>query len=96
MIGPHRDDVEILLEQKPILSFASRGEQRLAILSISLGVVDFIEELSKERPVLLLDDIFSELDHYHQKSILEAFSWQQTIITTTEWKSLTKAAVINL
>lgn len=87
LIGPHRDDFEILLNKRCVANFASRGEQRLTILSMALASLDFIEYFLMERPILLLDDIFSELDNYHRKMILEIFGKQQTILTTTEWEN---------
>ena len=64
--------------------FGSRGEQRLAVLWLKLGELAYIEEKTGEKPVLLLDDIFSELDHEHRKIIFEVIGNQQTIITTTD------------
>jgi len=86
LIGPHRDDLGVNLEGKKIITFGSRGEQRLAILSLSLTALEFVEHMVNKRPLLLLDDIFSELDAYHRSSVLEVVKKQQTIITTTDWE----------
>lgn len=86
LIGPHRDDFLVFLQDKRIDIFGSRGEQRLGILSLALSALDFIEYHVKERPLLLLDDIFSELDRFHRSSILNIFDKQQTIITTVQWE----------
>ncbi len=97
LIGPHRDDLEVTLGNKKVSLFGSRGEQRLTILSISLTALDFVEAMTLERPVLLLDDVFSELDHYHRESILGVFNKQQTIMTTTEWDfSSESVQVVNI
>ncbi|MBI2420960.1 MAG: hypothetical protein HYV38_02665, partial [Candidatus Levybacteria bacterium] len=64
-------------------SFGSRGQQRLAILQLKILQLDFIEESLGERPLLLLDDIFSELDSSHIDLVMENINRQQTIITTT-------------
>lgn len=64
--------------------YGSRGEQRLAILWLKLGELEFIAKRCGERPILLLDDIFSELDHKHRHYVLDVIPKQQTIITTTD------------
>lgn len=90
LVGPHRDDMEFQISNiqyqisnKDIKLFGSRGQQRLAILQLKLLELNFIEKKSGERPVFLLDDIFSELDSGHIKHILNMLGRQQTIITTT-------------
>ncbi len=86
LLGPNRDDFSILLNKREIGSFGSRGQQRAAVLSLKLSEIDFLEEssLENERPVLLLDDIFSELDEKHREQILNIVELQQTIITTAD------------
>ncbi|MBI5619520.1 DNA replication and repair protein RecF [Candidatus Gottesmanbacteria bacterium] len=97
LVGPHRDDFVIskfsisnsqfsLKDQKMIeLSiYGSRGEQRLAILWLKLAELSFIEQQTGERPILLLDDIFSELDEEHRRLVLDVVGKQQTIITSAE------------
>ncbi len=64
--------------------FGSRGEQRLAVLRLKLAELEFIGERTGDRPVLLLDDIFSELDEDNRGRVLELLGKQQTIITTTD------------
>ncbi len=86
LLGPNRDDFSILLNKKEVSSFGSRGQQRAAVLSLKLSEIDFLEEssLDNQRPVLLLDDIFSELDHKHREQIMSIVKLQQTIITTAD------------
>lgn len=84
LVGPHRDDFVFVLEKRDLSKFGSRGEQRLAILWLKLCELEFISDRKEERPVLLLDDIFSELDKTRRKLVLEVIPTQQTIITTTE------------
>lgn len=86
LIGPHRDDFETTLSEKKVHLFGSRGEQRLGILTFCLVILDYFEQYIKERPILLLDDIFSELDEYHRTMMLEILKQQQTIVTTTDWE----------
>lgn len=89
LVGPHRDDFSISLFNNTRLTthnvktFGSRGQQRLAILQLKILQLSFIEKAIGERPVLLLDDIFSELDEGHINLVLEMVDKQQTIATTT-------------
>ena len=82
--GPHRDDFEFMLNNKPLISFGSRGEYRSVILALKLTEVKFIEDKKEDKPVLLLDDVFSELDTNRKKFLLNTIKKQQTIITTTD------------
>ena len=84
LVGPHRDDFKVMVLDKNIRSFGSRGEQRLAVFSIKLGELAYIEKVTGEKPVLLLDDIFSELDHANRHLVLKIIPKQQTIMTTTD------------
>jgi DNA replication and repair protein RecF len=84
LIGPHRDDFEILFNGHSVAEFGSRGQQRSMILALKLSEIEFIEKEKGERPILLLDDIFSELDEKHQEAVLDVIENQQTIITSTE------------
>jgi DNA replication and repair protein RecF len=90
--GPHRDEVIFRLEGRPIVEHASRGEYRTILLALKLIEMDYLVEDGDGagRPILLLDDVFSELDHERQKFLLERVSDFQTFITTTK-----DSAVIN-
>lgn len=83
LIGPHRDDFEIHFNKHNVSEFGSRGEQRTCVLALKLAEIEYIERIKKERPVLLLDDIFSELDARHQEAVLQTIEGQQTTITST-------------
>ncbi|OGC50766.1 hypothetical protein A2716_01890 [candidate division WWE3 bacterium RIFCSPHIGHO2_01_FULL_40_23] len=100
LIGPNRDDFSLLLSGMDLQSFGSRGEQRMAVLVLKLCEMDFIYNSVHIRPVLLLDDIFSELDAAHKKRIFEVTALQQTIITTTDLavikENLKDPSIINL
>lgn len=82
-VGPHRHDVIFLLNQKPALSVASRGETRTVILALKFLEVSIVEQLSGVRPVILLDDVFSELDEARQKALSERTRGYQIIMTST-------------
>lgn len=83
-IGPHRDDIAFLLDSRNVTEFASRGEFRTVILALKLAEVDFLTEKTGEKPVLLLDDVFSELDESRRDLLSQIFTNQQTVVTTTD------------
>jgi DNA replication and repair protein RecF len=88
LVGPHRDDFIFLEEERELSSFGSRGEQRMAVLWIKLAELSYIEEKTNVKPILLLDDIFSELDHIHRKIVVEAINNHQVIITSADEHNL--------
>lgn len=87
-IGPHRDDLIFSLDGHNVLSSASRGEFRTLLLAIKLAEISFIKSITGQYPVLLLDDVFSELDLDRQKHLLKAISHCQVIITATDIESV--------
>ena len=86
--GVHRDDIIIKINGKNTRLFASQGQQRSAIINIKLAEVKLVRKISGDRAVILLDDVFSELDETRSKFLLENLSDYQTIITATNTKSL--------
>jgi DNA replication and repair protein RecF len=83
-VGPHRDDLGLFLDDRPVQSFASQGQQRTIALSLRLAEIELIRREVGEYPVLLLDDVLSELDDSRQKNLLLSMSDKvQTIVTTT-------------
>ncbi|MFA5770536.1 MAG: DNA replication and repair protein RecF [Patescibacteria group bacterium] len=94
LIGPHRDEYNIFMNpKKDIHMYGSRSEQRLGLFWLKINELKYLENYFKKKPILLLDDIFSELDHNNQKLIFNLIGNYQTVITSTE-KKLTK--LINL
>lgn len=83
-IGPHRDDITFILNEKPIEEFASRGEFRTILIALKITEISYIKRIKNHYPVLLLDDVFSELDEQRQAHLFKAIEPCQTIITTTE------------
>ena len=71
LVGPHRDDFIFYEKKRDLASYGSRGEQRMAVLWLKLAELAFVEEKTGERPTLLLDDIFSELDHEHRDVVMK-------------------------
>ncbi|MFH1840661.1 MAG: DNA replication and repair protein RecF [Candidatus Shapirobacteria bacterium] len=96
LIGPHRDDFEIGTrdmkhethqfdgQARNLHLYGSRGEQRTAIFYLKLAELDFIRQKTEQTPVLLLDDIFSELDQSHRELILHSLPDLQVVLTTTD------------
>lgn len=93
LIGPHRDDFCFYLSGKDLSKYGSRGEQRTAVLDLKITEASFFEKILGERPVLLLDDIFSELDIFHRKHVLDLAILQQTVIATVEYDEYLKEAL---
>jgi len=90
-VGPHRDDFVILLNGKNIRSFGSQGQQRVASISLKLCELDILRKKIKKDPILLLDDVFSELDIERRKLLVKAVSDRfQTFVTTTNISYLDK------
>lgn len=82
--GPHRDDIEIELNGVSCRTFGSQGQQRTAALSLKLAEVELIKSEVGEYPVLLLDDVLSELDIERRKYLISTFKDIQTIVTSTD------------
>lgn len=82
-VGPHRDDFSININKVDTRKFGSQGQQRTSVLTIKFASLEIIKEQSGEYPVLLLDDVLSELDLNRQKYILNSIKKVQTIITGT-------------
>lgn len=83
-VGPHRDDLEFFLNGNNVKIYASQGQQRTIILALKLSELIFIKELTGSYPVLLLDDILSELDRERQECLFSYIQNCQTIITITD------------
>ncbi|MBE7084530.1 MAG: DNA replication/repair protein RecF [Clostridiales bacterium] len=82
-VGPHRDDIEVLINGIDAKSYASQGQQRTSALSLKLAEVQIFKELSGEYPVLILDDVMSELDLPRRKKLLQRIHGIQTLLTCT-------------
>ena len=82
--GPHRDDIKISAEGRELKKFGSQGQQRTAALALKLSEIKIVEEECGEKPVLLLDDVLSELDRERQKFLINNLGENQMFITTTD------------
>ena len=81
--GPHRDDFSFYEDNKNLKLYGSRGQQRTCVLSLKMAEIKMIEQIKKEKPILLLDDVLSELDRSRQQMLLKNIGQTQTIITCT-------------
>ena len=88
-IGPHKDDIEFYLDDKNLKFYGSQGQQRAAVLAFKLSEIEILKKYKETTPILLLDDIFSELDDNKKNNLLKYISRDiQTIITTTDLNNL--------
>lgn len=98
LIGPHRDDLTFIVNGKDVQTFGSQGQQRTTALSVKMAEIELIYEKKGEYPILLLDDVLSELDDYRQSHLLNTIQGKvQTFVTTTsvdgiDHNTLTEAA----
>lgn len=84
LVGPHRDDIEFLINHTPARQYGSQGQQRTLALALKLAELQLIESVIQDAPLLLLDDVLAELDLNRQNQLLEAIADRfQTLITTT-------------
>lgn len=82
--GPHRDDLEVRIGGYPVQEAASRGETRTMVLALKVMELQLLEEAQNQQPLLLLDDVFSELDGRRRQSLASLLKTYQTFITTTD------------
>ena len=82
-VGPHRDDFSFMVGNIDIRKFGSQGQQRTAALSLKLSEIELVRKITKDNPILLLDDVLSELDSNRQNYLLSTIGEIQTIITCT-------------
>lgn len=82
-VGPQRDDISFLIKDIDIRKFGSQGQQRTSALSLKLAEIELVKKIIKDKPILLLDDVLSELDRNRQNYLLNSIKDIQTIITCT-------------
>jgi DNA replication and repair protein RecF len=95
-VGPHRDDIAIKLEETDLRVYGSQGQQRTAALSLRLSEIALLREVKGEPPVLLLDDVLSELDESRQRMLLEAAKGCQCFLTCTSLSGIEKAGILDM
>jgi len=84
-IGPHRDDIDLFINGVEVKNYGSQGQQRTVALALKLAELESLKERTGEYPILLLDDVFSELDENRREKLLKFTSRTQTFITCTEF-----------
>ena len=82
-VGPHRDDIGFLIGDMDIRKYGSQGQQRTAALSLKLSEIELVKLATHDTPILLLDDVLSELDKHRQNYLLDSIHDIQTLITCT-------------
>jgi len=94
LFGPHRDDFEFILNKNNLKKYGSQGQQKLSVLVLKLSEIQIFENKIGEKPILLLDDVFSEFDKHKKNNILKYIDKNiQTIITTTDLNNIKKNIV---
>ena len=83
-VGPHRDDLVLSLNRKPLKLYASQGQMRTAALSLKLAQMKLFQQVTRDQPVLLLDDVMSELDLRRRMNLLQVMDGVQTFITCSD------------
>ena len=89
-VGPHRDDIEFLVNGMNVRKYGSQGQQRTVALSLKLAEIELVKQLVKDTPILLLDDVMSELDAGRRDALLNSIKDIQTIITCTGYDDFIK------
>ena len=85
LVGPHRDDIRFLVNKVDMGVYGSRGQQRTVALSLKLAEAGFMLQQVGDSPILLLDDMLSELDLQRRRGLLDSIAdYQQVLITTTD------------
>lgn len=95
LVGPHRDDLIVTIDENAIGAYGSRGQQRLAVIALKLAETDLMTSTGADTPVLLLDDVFSELDAVHRGLLASSIAGasMQTIVTSTDEAVVRSAAI---
>lgn len=103
LVGPHKDDFAVIANEekgeRDLSVYGSRGEQRMAVLGLKMGELLYLEDVLGSKPLLLLDDVFSELDEVHSEEVHRVMLGRQVVVTTTDegdLGNLKKVKVIKL
>lgn len=90
-VGPHRDDICFLINDIDVRKYGSQGQQRTAALSLKLAEIELVKKMIHDTPILLLDDVMSELDHNRKNYLLDSIKDIQTIVTCTGYDDFIKS-----
>jgi len=92
--GPHRDDIMFMINGIDARRFGSQGQQRTVALSLKIAEIKLVKNIINDNPILLLDDVMSELDSSRREALLEEIKDIQTIITCTGYDDFIKEQVV--
>ena len=96
LYGPHRDDFTFVIDNNDIKIFGSQGQQKLAFIALKFSEIPIFEEITTTKPIILLDDIFSEIDSKKKNKLISYIDHDvQVIITATDLKSINKKILEN-
>lgn len=96
LVGPQRDDFDFQLNGMSLKEYGSQGQQRMAVLALKLSEIEIFKQATGEYPILLLDDVFSELDEFKRNNLLDSLPKEiQTIITTTDLANLNQEILMS-
>lgn len=96
LYGPHRDDFDFILNGQNLKNYGSQGQQRVAVITLKLSEIEILKDYKQTSPIVLLDDVFSELDIQKRESLLTYINHDcQVIITTTDLDSIEKSLLEN-
>jgi DNA replication and repair protein RecF len=94
VVGPHRDDFELLVNDVDMGTYASRGQARTLALSLRLAEAAYLSSAREEGPIVLLDDVLSEMDSSRRSHVLDkVVQYRQVIITTTDLEPIRKSSL---
>ena len=93
MTGPQRDDIGIFIDGNDVRTFGSQGQQRTAALSLKLAEIELVRRMIKDDPILLLDDVMSELDSKRRNQLLKSIEGIQTVITCTGYEDFIRERI---
>ena len=91
--GPHRDDMQFFINGQEVKVYGSQGQKRTSALSLKMAEIEIVEKTIGEKPILLLDDVLSELNRNRQNYLLENIKGIQTIITCTGLEEFVKNGI---
>ena len=94
LYGPHRDDLRFLIEEDDIKIYGSQGQQKIAIISLKLSEIEIFKEMTNSSPIILLDDVFSELDVKNRNKLIGYINnGMQVIITSNDTRGVNRKFV---
>ena len=94
LYGPHRDDFEFCIAEDNLRSFGSQGQQKMAVIALKLSEIELFKDYKQTSPIILLDDVFSDLDNNKKNNLLKHINKDmQVIITTTDLDNIDKKII---